>query len=672
MTDSPSQSKSTSTTLHISLFGPLALEWVDADGERSTLPRERLAGRGVAPALGLLKALLCCPHRFATRDWLLEQFWPDTTQSKAEERLNDVASGLRTLLRPVGSSDKILHYVYGTSTSGSGYRLEDYPLIWVDADAFCWYVEQATRFERFGQDALPLWERAYQLAARGPFLLEERYSEWACESRDLLAAQYRQCVHRVASLLRERGAREQALLRLRTYWQSHSTDEDALRPLMELLGEQERYQEAEACYHQLLAALAQENTERQPAAQTQDLYEFLHAWQIQREQGQADHRKAMKDAQTMTSYQPSVQPISTSPGMYFSIQQSPALEYLNPANMSLSIPSLLRSDVDVLTRLSTILNQSSVVHEREITYFDHQTRLYWRAREETALPAPTLYTYVIRHLDDINTLLGRSLSPTLRLFVCEIICRTVLLAGILLYDIGHYEQARQHYQVAWKAAMEANNFVLQGIVWGWMSFTWTYTKRYVEALYCVQQARHFAAQTSDTLVQAWLGAIEAEIQAHLHNRAACLQSLTLMEHSSEVPPSQDISYLFEFNPVLLLGYKGVCLQQLYRQDEPETYGFLREAKESLELALASEAPLKRKLYYLSDLAGAYARQGEVETACAYVAQSIPLITQIGSGSKTIRKHLLQARLLLQPNEHTSFVRVLDEQMAPLLLEMQET
>ena len=49
---------------------------------------------------------------------------------------------------------------------------------------------------------------------------------------------------------------------------------------------------------------------------------------------------------------------------------------------------------------------------------------------------------------------------------------------------------------------------------------------------------------------------------------------------------------------------------------------MQEAKESLALALASEAPTKRKLYYLSDLAGMYARQGEIEAACTCVVQSV--------------------------------------------------
>jgi tetratricopeptide (TPR) repeat protein len=282
------------------------------------------------------------------------------------------------------------------------------------------------------------------------------------------------------------------------------------------------------------------------------------------------------------------------------------------------------------------------------------------------LPAGTLYAHVIRHSDDIATFLVRSLLPTVRLALCELVCRTVLLAGILLYDMGQYEQARQHYQLAFQAAAQANNPVLQALVWGWMSFTWTHAKQYADALLCVQQARFFATQTHDLVVQAWLGAVEAEIQSHLHNQEACLQALRAMERAIGESPSQDISYLFEFNPALLLGYKGVCLQQFYHKHERATHSFLREAKEALEQALNSNAPTKRKLYYLSDLAGAYAREGEVEKACSYVAQTVPIIVQVGNGSKTIRQHLLQARSLLRPYEQTSSVRSLDEQMAPLL------
>jgi hypothetical protein len=103
------------------------------------------------------------------------------------------------------------------------------------------------------------------------------------------------------------------------------------------------------------------------------------------------------------------------------------------------------------------------------------------------------------------------------------------------------------------------------------------------------------------------------------------------------------------------------LQRFYREQDPKTHDFLREAKSALKGALASEAPPKRKLYYLIDLASANARQGEVEKACAYVMQRFPTILQIGE-SKTIHKHLFQFRVLLQPYEGTASLQALDEQL----------
>lgn len=69
-------------------------------------------------------------------------------------------------------------------------------------------------------------------------------------------------------------------LLLRSYWQEHPHDEDALRPLMEILGKRECYQEALASYEKLCALLKEDG--EQPDAQTQDIVAYLQAKQLQR------------------------------------------------------------------------------------------------------------------------------------------------------------------------------------------------------------------------------------------------------------------------------------------------------------------------------------------------------------------------------------------------------
>jgi len=173
-----------------------------------------------------------------------------------------------------------LEYRHGNRDSGNSYHLAPYPLIWIDADAFEWYVAQACRLERFGDDPLPLWEEAYRLASRGAFLADELYSNWVKGRRAVLAGHYRQCVHEVTRLYRQRGARAEAERVLREHLVRELLDEDGLRPFMELLGEQERYQEALEVYQRTQEALAQE--ERTPDPRTQDIAEYLRTRQITR------------------------------------------------------------------------------------------------------------------------------------------------------------------------------------------------------------------------------------------------------------------------------------------------------------------------------------------------------------------------------------------------------
>ncbi len=271
--------------VRIITFGPLELfgreEPVAGESASRHVPlsTERLNGRGTTSAFTLLKVLLCQPQRHAPRDLLMELLWPEYTPHKAGARLDDAASVLRTLLRPA-SGDNLLEYRHGNRDSGNSYHLAPYPLIWIDADAFEWYVAQACRLERFGDDPLPLWEEAYRLASRGAYLADELYSDWVKGRRAMLAGHYRQCVHEVTRLYRQRGARAEAERVLREHLVREPLDEDGLRPFMELLGEQERYQEALEAYQRTQEALAQEGSTPDP--RTQDIAEYLRTRQITR------------------------------------------------------------------------------------------------------------------------------------------------------------------------------------------------------------------------------------------------------------------------------------------------------------------------------------------------------------------------------------------------------
>lgn len=571
------------------------------------------------PPRSVLKRLLTTSGRRLSRLDLEDDLWPAAEMELAEKNLANALTVLRRLL-----GRRLVE------TMGSLCGLAGQAQIWTDLEACRQLLKGAENAGRTTLQAVPLLEEAHRYLERGA-CLEDESEQWVHAVRADAERLLRQCRWWLAEGYGEQGKLWQAGELYRAMMQVSPGDEEALLSWMQMLARAGKISEALKCYQEMKVSV-----EAQGYALSDEL-----------EQVAASFR-----------YQFSLAPVLP----VQAVQIMPPLLIEQPDR-----DVLVLTDNDVSGRLAALLAKSSIAFGAgETRRFDQQTRLYWQIREETSLSVAALYPSVIKHIDSLTMALACSHLPAVRQQLCEIISRTVLLAGILLYDMGQYAKARKKYQIAFQAAVEAGNPVLQAVIYGWMSFTWTYSQQYQEALYCIQYARHRAAPTSDIFVQAWLAAIEAEVQSHLLNRDACAQWLSTLDRSTDVLPSSDTAYLFEFSPALLLGYKGVCLQQFYQKQEPATYSFLREAEDALERALTSEAPLKRKLYYLSDLASIYARQGEVEKACDYVAQSLPAVLQIG-GSKTIHKHLLSVRSLLKPYGDVASVQDLDAQLSLLHL-----
>ncbi|MGH2478935.1 MAG: hypothetical protein ACRDHW_04695 [Ktedonobacteraceae bacterium] len=192
----------------------------------ASLTPELLRGRGAVPALMMLKLLLSRHERFAPRDWLREQYCRDR-EVFSSVRLDNIAWQLRNLLCPPAYTDlrkQVVAHVHSSMSSGNGFQLAAFPLIWVDSEALNWHVEQAARMERFGDNRLPFWEAAYTLAKRGEYLPDEIYSPWTSFRRGEVAGMLRQSVQALARLYQAQygaAGEEEALLLLRRYWQEY-------------------------------------------------------------------------------------------------------------------------------------------------------------------------------------------------------------------------------------------------------------------------------------------------------------------------------------------------------------------------------------------------------------------------------------------------------------------
>ena len=266
-----------------------------------------LAKKGTSTAFTLLTLLVSQPGYFATKDWLSEKLGhladtgeeEDGLESLGLKRVDNVVSRLRFLLFLAQPNEppeatlvrrRLVEYQRASGESGPGYRLAGLPLLWLDVAEIEVSIKRARRLEQFGEDGLAEWQTAYDLAMGGRFLPGEVYSDWVEWRRRTIETQLWDCVqvlwHRFVEL-GEAGERE-AVRILREYWQSHLTSEDALRPLLELLGKRECFGEAQAYYQQCCTALDLED--KQPDQRTRDIIEFEQAVQIQRKRVLGDRR----------------------------------------------------------------------------------------------------------------------------------------------------------------------------------------------------------------------------------------------------------------------------------------------------------------------------------------------------------------------------------------------
>ena len=261
--------------------------------------------KGMTTALLLLALLASQPGGFASKDLLTQTLphlrrgnIPDEEDDLAEDsslaRLDNVVSLLRKLLCPPKLltfpgmhklRKRLVALVRATPDSGPGYRLAEFPLLWLDVEAMETYAARARRLDEQGEDGLEEWQAAYQIGMRGAFLSHEPYSEWADWRRgrvaDLLWQSVNALCQRAASWETGTSGIEAAVRLLLEFWQAQITNEDAFRTLVDLLGKQERFQLAEECYRQLCAALDREG--RLPHPRTQGAMEVLRATRLRRE-----------------------------------------------------------------------------------------------------------------------------------------------------------------------------------------------------------------------------------------------------------------------------------------------------------------------------------------------------------------------------------------------------
>jgi tetratricopeptide (TPR) repeat protein len=230
--------------------------------------------------------------------------------------------------------------------------------------------------------------------------------------------------------------------------------------------------------------------------------------------------------------------------------------------------------------------------------------------------------------------------------------------------MSYYAEARQFHWAGIIAAQEANNRPLESIAWGRLSLAWIYSGNIQKALGSVQQARDLI-MWNNTMVKAWLAAIEAEVWANLADPFACLKALDEAEQIEDQSHFMEDSYLVYFDRSLLGGYQGACFYRLHQLQDIQSTIYLEKAQNALINALALLDPtlIQRQPTFLTDLATTYAQQGEIEEACGRAIQAVTIAAQIKL--QKVISRLLTLRHELEPWKDTQYVQALDSYLAPL-------
>jgi transcriptional regulator with XRE-family HTH domain/tetratricopeptide (TPR) repeat protein len=350
------------------------------------------------------------------------------------------------------------------------------------------------------------------------------------------------------------------------------------------------------------------------------------------------------------------------------LQDTPSIMQVQSEHgITLPILPLYSVHPPILERLSRVLTKPSTFDKTTFQYLETSTIRYWRDRHSAVVASPVLLSYVLEHLQKILVFLESSLLPSERKCLCSLASVTAQLVGHLLFDLGDYLNARKYHREAIKAAQEANNTALEAIAWGRMSFTWTYSGNAQKALPYIQRARYLAAEKTSLVVQAYLSAVEAEVQAILENREASLKALDDAACIAKCPQNEEDTYWLRFNRSRLEGYQGTCFRRFYNSEDPKTASFLIDAQKSLKDALALLVPsmIQRRPALLIDLASTYAQQKEIEEACEHLIQAIIILAKIQS--KTGVKRLLMIKQDLESWSNTQYVKAVDSYIEALVL-----
>lgn len=293
-------------------------------------------------------------------------------------------------------------------------------------------------------------------------------------------------------------------------------------------------------------------------------------------------------------------------------------------------------------RLAWTTKNPGKLDGRQLDDLQALTTSYGQMQDTVAPNA--LITPVRGHLEELTTLLGTTQPEVVRKQLYGIAGETAIIAGWLSFHMDNRGHARDHFTVAEAAGRESGNDTLYAHALGARRALHSavplggHLGDTAQALALMNEARDHVGSTTPAPLRAWLAACEAEEHALAGDAKACRDSLERAEHATdESHPDQLVGRFRHWNHARLDGYRGLCHVLLH--DTAEAESVLNRALEGTD-----PARFEHRSAVLTDLAAAYAQDGEPEQAGRTAVEALGIALDAGLATRVHRIRGVRQRL----------------------------
>jgi hypothetical protein len=227
---------------------------------------------------------------------------------------------------------------------------------------------------------------------------------------------------------------------------------------------------------------------------------------------------------------------------------------------------------------------------------------------------------LLEHYRRVTSWLGKPQPIAQRRRLCAVAAQLAGMAGNVSFDLHDPYKAQAYYDVAMKAAGEAEDDTLAAWVLANLSYLYAHRGAMKAALMAAQGAAARVAHSADVTTQhAWLAALEAELHAGLGDAEAVYEALRRAEHVVErARPDARRPGIDFFTPGRLPAYMGSCYMLLGQPKLAQRF-----SSEALNLL----GPRARSRWFVRlDLATTLVQQGELEEACSLAGESLAALS----------------------------------------------